>query len=289
MKLPARSKRVAAAAAVLAVASALTLTSCSSSHTPAASSSTSVPGIADWHGPKPTIVLVHGAWADAAGWTPVVTELQQAGFRVEAPPNPLRGLTSDAAYLSSVLHRINGPVVLVGHSYGGAVISNAATGDSQVKALVYIAAFVPDQGESLASLNSSDQGKKIPAVPANPSPYPQDGTPPGTELTIDPAQYPSVFLDGKLPAEQQQALAVEQRPLSIAAATEPSGAPAWKTIPSWYLVARQDRAIAPDLERFMATRAGAHTVEADGPHLIMATDPDAVTTLIEQAAVATGR
>jgi pimeloyl-ACP methyl ester carboxylesterase len=287
------SARPALAITAAVCISTVLLASCSQhSSSSSASSSpvrTPVAGVTNWHGTKPTVVLVHGAWADAAGWTPVITELQKDGFVVKAPPNPLRGLTSDAAYISSVLHQINGPVILAGHSYGGAVITDAAAGSSQIKALVYIAAFAPDQGDSLATLNSSAQGKEIPAVPAMPSQYPQNGSTPGTELTIDPAQYPNVFLNNELPVPQEQALAVEQRPLSLTAATEPSGPPAWKTIPSWYMVASADHAISPSLERFMATRAHAHTVEVNGPHLIMLTDPDAVTGLIEQAAVATNQ
>ena len=238
-------------------------------------------------GVKPTVVLVHGAWADAAGWTPEVERLQAAGYPVVAPPNPLRGLASDAAYIHAVLAQIKGPIILVGHSYGGAVITNAVQGDPDVKALVYIAAFAPDQGDSLATLNAMPQAAQIKPVPAIPTSYPEpDGTT-GTELTIDPAQYPTVFLNNLLPVAQERALAVEQRPLSVASATQPSGAPAWKTIPSWYMVAKQDDAIAPNLERFMAARAHAHTVEVNGPHLIMQTNPAAVTALIEQAACAT--
>ncbi|MFE3953585.1 alpha/beta fold hydrolase [Nocardia sp. NPDC059091] len=289
MKTLARRAAVVAAA-LAAAAGALTACTQTDHHDSApASTSAGVSRVADWQGDKPTIVLVHGAWADAAGWTPVVAELQKAGFPVKAPPNPLRGLDSDAAYISDVLRQTTGPIILVGHSYGGAVITNAVAGNTQVKALVYIAAFAPDQGDSLASLNSSAQGKEIPAVPATPSSFPDTGGGTGTELTIDPAQYPNVFLDNTVAPAQQRALAAEQRPLGLAAVTGVSGAPAWKTLPSWYLVAKQDRAIAPELERFMATRAGSHTVEIEGPHLIMQTDPDAVTDLIEQAAVATHR
>jgi pimeloyl-ACP methyl ester carboxylesterase len=238
-------------------------------------------------GVKPTVVLVHGAWADAAGWTPEVERLQAAGYPVVAPPNPLRGLVSDAAYIHAVLAQIKGPIILVGHSYGGAVITDAAIGNPNVKALVYIAAFAPDQGDSLASLNAMPQASQIKPVPVVPSTYPlPDGTT-GVELTVDPAQYPTVFLDNLLPAAQEHALAAEQRPLSVASATQPSGVPAWKTIPSWYMVAEQDDAIAPNLERFMAARAKAHTIEVAGPHLIMLTDPAAVTDLIEDAAAAT--
>ncbi|MGW0998764.1 alpha/beta fold hydrolase [Streptomyces sp. NPDC002523] len=236
---------------------------------------------------KPTVVLVHGAWADASGWTPVVERLQKDGYTVDAPPNPLRGLDSDAQYINSVLAQIKGPIILVGHSYGGAVITNAVKENPNVKALVYIAAFAPDAGDSLATLNSKQVANPIPPVPALPTTFPKSDGSSGTELTIDPAQYSNVFLDDELPARQAQAFAAEQRPLSLDSVTETSGTPAWKTVPSWYMVAKQDHAIAPDLERFMAARAHAHTVEVNGPHLIMFTDPGPTTRLIEQAAKAT--
>ncbi|GII58786.1 alpha/beta hydrolase [Planotetraspora thailandica] len=239
--------------------------------------------------PKPTVVLVHGAWADASGWTPVAESLEKDGYTVKAPPNPLRGLASDAQYISSVLKQINGPVVLVGHSYGGAVITNAALDNPNVKALVYIAAFAPDAGDSLAGLNARPVDHPIAPVPALPTTYPKPDGSVGTELTIDPAQYSNVFLDNELPKYEAQAFAAEQRPLSLDSVTETSGTPAWKSIPSWYMVAKDDRAISPDLERFMAARAHAHTVEVDGPHLIMFTSPAPVTHLIEQAATATVR
>ncbi|GAA4581961.1 alpha/beta hydrolase [Planotetraspora phitsanulokensis] len=237
--------------------------------------------------PKPTVVLVHGAWADAAGWTPVAESLEKDGYTVKAPPNPLRSLTSDAQYISSVLQQIKGPVILVAHSYGGAVITNAAVGNPNVKALVYIAAFAPDKGDSLASLNARPVPHPIAPVPALQTTYPKPDGSAGTELTIDPAQYSNVFLDNQLPKYEAQAFAAEQRPLSLDSVTETTGTPAWKSIPSWYMVAKDDRAISPDLERFMASRAHAHTVEESGPHLIMFTNPAPVTHLIEQAATAT--
>jgi pimeloyl-ACP methyl ester carboxylesterase len=137
-----RRKWIAGLAAAAAAVSALTLSLTTTAHASAQHSQT----------PKPTVVLVHGAWADASGWTPVIERLQQAGYTVDAPPNPLRGLTSDAQYIASVLKQVKGPVILVGHSYGGAVITDAAVGDPNVKALVYIAAWAPGKGQSLASL-----------------------------------------------------------------------------------------------------------------------------------------
>ncbi|MFI6728706.1 lipase family alpha/beta hydrolase [Streptomyces atratus] len=233
---------------------------------------------------KPTVVLVHGAWADAAGWTPVAERLEKDGYTVKAPPNPLRGLTYDADYINSVLKQIKGPIILVGHSYGGAVITNAVKGDPDIKALVYIAAFAPDTGDSLATLNAKPVAHPIPPVPALPSTYPkQDGTE-GTELTIAPAQYSHVFLNDEVNKFTADALATEQRPLSVESANQTSGAPAWKSVKSYYMVAKQDHAIAPDLERFMAARAHATTVQVNGPHLIMYTNPAPVTHLIEDAA-----
>jgi pimeloyl-ACP methyl ester carboxylesterase len=264
----------AAAAAISALTLSLPTTAHASAERPAS------------HTPKPTIVLVHGAWADGSGWTPVIERLQKDGYSVDAPPNPLRGLTPDSAYIRSVLKQIKGPVILVGHSYGGAVITNAAVGDRSVKALVYIAAWALGKGQSLASLSATPTADCTPPVPVIPTTYPQPGGG-GRELTIDPAKYSSVFLDNELPRYEAQAMAVEQRPLALAAVMEKSGTPAWKTIPSWYMVATHDRAICPNLERSMAAHAHAHTVQVAGPHLIMVTNPGRVTRLIEQAAEAT--
>jgi len=275
---------VTAAAAVAAV-SATALTVSASAQTAArATPSTALTAAA---GPKPTVVLVHGAWADASSWTPVIERLQRAGYTVDAPPNPLQGLAYDSKYIASYLKQIKGPVILVGHSYGGAVITDAATGDVNVKALVYIAGWAPAKGETLASLIGSKLGEEIPALPVTETPYPEQGGGGGKDLTINPADYPRVFVDNELPAAEADALAAEQRPLSLNALTEASSTPAWLTIPSWYMVANQDRAIAPNLERFMAARMHAHTVDVNGPHLLMLVHPGAVTRLIERAAIAT--
>ena len=175
--------------------------------------------------PKPTVVLVHGAWADASGWTPVIERLQQAGYTVDAPANPLRGLTSDAQYIASVLKQIKGPVILVGHSYGGAVITDAAVGDPNVKALVYIAAWAPGKGQSLASLMAMPAADCTPPVPTIATTYPEPGGGTGTEVTIDPAKYNYTFLDNELPAYEAEAMAAEQRPLSTDAVTRGVGHP----------------------------------------------------------------
>jgi pimeloyl-ACP methyl ester carboxylesterase len=278
---------ITAAAAVAAV-SAAALTSSASAHTATPASHTAALTAAGTR-PKPTIVLVHGAWADASSWTPVIERLQKAGYTVDAPPNPLQGLAYDSKYIASYLKQIKGPVILAGHSYGGAVITDAAAGDANVKALVYIAGWAPAKGETLESLIESKLGEEIPALPVTSATYPEQGGGTAKDLTINPADYPAVFLDNELPAYEEDALAAEQRPLSLNALSEASGPPAWKTIPSWYMVANQDRAIAPNLERFMAARMHAHTVDVNGPHLLMLTDPGAVTHLIEQAATATTR
>jgi len=284
-RIPRVAGLITAAAAVAAI-SAFTLTPSASAHTTAPATRTAALTAAGT-GPKPTIVLVHGAWADASSWTPVIERLQKAGYTVDAPPNPLQGLTYDSAYIASYLKQIMGPVILVGHSYGGAIITDASAGDANVKALVYIAGWAPAKGETLESLIDSKLAAEIPALPVTAATYPEQGGGTGTDLTIDPADYPSVFLDNGLPAYEEDALAAEQRPLSLNALTEASSTPGWQTIPSWYMVANQDRAIAPNLERFMAARMHAHTVDVNGPHLLMLTDPRAVTSLIEEAAIAT--
>ncbi|MET8449038.1 alpha/beta hydrolase [Streptomyces sp. NPDC005209] len=248
------------------------------------------------HAPKPTVVLVHGAWADASGWSNVVKRLQKDGYPVVAPPNPLRSLSTDSAYLAAYLKTISGPIVLVGHSYGGAVITNAATDNPNVKALVYIAAFAPDRDETVAALSAKFPGSHLtddPTAPIptalNAVPFPQaDGTS-GVDFYLKPDKFRDVFLSGRGTSADAAALAATQRPIAAQAFGEPTGAPAWRTIPSWYLVAKNDHAIAPAAERFMAHRAHAHTVETDAPHDAQLTDPRAVSHLIERAARSTGR
>lgn len=230
--------------------------------------------------PLPTVVLVHGAFADSSSWNPVISELQREGYHVVAPANPLRGLTSDSAYLASVLAAIDGPIILVGHSYGGAVITDAATGNPNVKALVYIAAFAPDLGDSLASISQGYPNNDL-GTSVLQRPYPG-----GVDLYINPAVFRPVFA-ADLPASTTAQMAVTQRPLGVAGFTDPSAAPAWKSVPSWYLVAANDRAIDPAAERFMAARAGAHTTEIRSSHVAMLSHPDAVVRLVNDAAHAT--
>ena len=236
---------------------------------------------------KPTIVLVHGGWADSSGWNGEISRLQKDGYAVLAPANPLRGLSSDAAYLRSVLQSIDGPIVLVGHSYGGAVISNAAVGVSTVRALVYIAAFAPDTGESLAQLVTMNPGTHITPDALDNRLYPlPDGTT-GTDLYIKASVFRDAFA-ADLPVGTTRLMQATQRPFSVAAFTEPSGPPAWKTIPSWYLVATDDHAIPPATERFMAQRAGAYTTEVAASHVPMMSQPSVTTDLIVRAARAVG-
>jgi pimeloyl-ACP methyl ester carboxylesterase len=246
-------------------------------------------------GPKPTIVLVNGAWSDSASWNGVAKRLQAAGYPVVAPPTKLRSLSGDSAYLASFLKTIQGPVVLVGQSYGGSVITDAATGDADVKALVYISVFAPDAGESASDLTAKFPGTHITTdpdpthLPTALSPVPftlADGTT-GVDLYAKADQYRDLFLSGRLSTADAAELAATQSPVAPQALGEPSGTPAWKTVQSWFLISDDDHLIPPAAERFMAARAHGHTVEADTPHAAQVTDPGIVTNLIEQAATAT--
>ncbi|MFE2599684.1 alpha/beta fold hydrolase [Streptomyces sp. NPDC059396] len=231
---------------------------------------------------KPTIVLVHGAFADASSWREVVPRLQNDGYRVMAPANPLRGLHGDAAYIASVLRSIKGPIVLVGHSYAGAVISGAAVGNAQVKALVYINALMPDKGEVLSVLSAKFPGSELtPALKSVPFTLPDGST--ATDLYIKADRFRPVFA-ASLPAATTAVLAASQRPIAAQAFADTAGPAAWRTIPSWAMVSTADKTISPELERFEAERAHSHTVEIDAPHLAMLTHPKAVTDLILAAA-----
>jgi pimeloyl-ACP methyl ester carboxylesterase len=233
----------------------------------------------------PTALLVHGAFADAGSWSGVVAELQNHGIPVIAPPNPLRGLASDAAYIASVAAQIDGPVVLVGHSYGGAIITVAGTVENVV-GLVYIAAYVPEEGESLGEL----QGR-FPLSPLVSNlkqwTYPVEGADPAVEVTIQAEAFPAIFA-ADVPAPVTKALAVSQRPLATSVFDEPAAAAAWQTKPSWALVAGADEAINPEVERFGAKRAGATTVELEGAsHAVAVSRPKEVADLIRDAVRAT--
>jgi pimeloyl-ACP methyl ester carboxylesterase len=245
-------------------------------------------------GPKPTIVLEHGAWADSSSWTGVIRRLQRDGFTVDAPPNPLRGLSYDSATLADYLATIPGPIVLVGHSYGGAVITNAATGNPNVKALVYVDAFIPNQGDTVSGLAAARPGSCLNGDPAkifHVVPYP--GAPSGDFDTYLNAAanppYPGFarcFANG-LRAQQAALLAVTQRPITLSAISAPSGPPAWKTIPSWALVGTADHVIPPAEQLFMANRAHAHITQVNVGHLSLISRPGTVTNVILHAVQAT--
>ncbi|GHH82123.1 alpha/beta hydrolase [Streptomyces sulfonofaciens] len=242
---------------------------------------------------KPTVVLVNGAWSDSASWSGVIDRLQSKGYTVTAPPTALRGLSDDSTYLASYLKTIQGPIVLVGQSYGGSVITNAATGNTNVKALVYISAFAPDKGESAAQLAGKFPGSHITDDPTAPVPTALNAVPytladgtGGVDLYAKADKYRDLFLSGRLDDKTAAELAATQNPIALQALGDPSGVPAWLTIPSWYLVSKDDHLIPPAAESFMAARAHSHTVEADTPHAAQVTDPGIVTNLIEQAAKA---
>ncbi|HEV2258017.1 MAG TPA: alpha/beta hydrolase [Streptosporangiaceae bacterium] len=238
-------------------------------------------------GAKPVIVLEHGAWADGSSWDQVVRILQGDGYIVYVPPNPLRGVAADSAYLNDFLTRnanlAGKPVVLVGHSYGGFVITNAAVGDSEVKALVYVDAFLPKQGDTLKSLTTS--GSCLAADPTKVFDFvPYPGGPAGdVDLYVKQSLFPGCFANG-LPASEASALAATQRPLAASALDEQSGAPAWATLPSWDVIGTNDHIIPEAAQLAMAQRAHAHITEVDAPHLSMISSPEAVTRVIEQAA-----
>ena len=236
--------------------------------------------------PRPTIVLVHGDWADGSSWTSVIKRLQDRGFTVVAPPNPLRGPTADAAYLASYLRTISGPIVLVAHSYGGFVATNAATGNTNVKALVYIDAFIPDEGETLGGLTAGS-GSCVDDSAFNAVPF--DG---GVDLYLrweaNPP-YPGFtecFANGVGP-KTAAVLAAVQRPAALAQYGEPSGPPAWKTIPSWSLIGTLDNVIPRALQEEMSTRAGARISRVRAGHLSLVTRPGDVTKVILSAIDAT--
>ncbi|GIH02791.1 alpha/beta hydrolase [Rhizocola hellebori] len=232
---------------------------------------------------RPTVVLVHGAFADASGWGDVIQALRRDGYPVLAPANPIRGVASDSAYLASILHTITGPIVLVGHSYGGVVITNAATGNPNVKALVYIAAFAPDEGETVFGLQTMFPGSKLSEAALDFRPYSLPGGAAGVDGYVKKDAFREVFA-GDLPRATTDLMWATQRPGDTNTLQQVSGPPAWKTIPSHYLVARNDNLIPAAAQRFMATRAGARTVEVNASHVAMMSRPDLTTDLIRRAA-----
>ncbi len=235
--------------------------------------------------PKPTVVLVHGAFADASGWSDVIDRLERQGYPVIAPANPLRGVTADAAYMRAFLATIPGPIVLVGHSYGGMVITNAATGNPNVKALVYVAAFAPDEGDSVSSLGQLGTGGMLGPDTLDLRPYPAPEGAPPLEGYIKLNVFRDIFA-ADLPRKLARTMALSQRPAALLTLGEPSGAPAWKTIPSWYLVPMRDHAIGTDVLLAMAKRIHPRKiVKVKGAsHVVMISRPKITAGLIVTAA-----
>jgi pimeloyl-ACP methyl ester carboxylesterase len=242
---------------------------------------------------KPTIVIVHGAFADASGWMGmsghalfghghgVIERLQQHGYDVIAAPNPLRGVRADSAYLASLLNQLDGPILLAAHSYGGAVISNAAANAPNVVGLVYVAALIPEENERLAEVQSQVSILNPHLIERH---YPTGAAgETAAEYSIDPAHFRAVFA-ADVPEERTRLMAVAQRPIASAAFSDTSGPVAWKTLPSWAIVATDDVGAGYDIVRSMAQRAGAKVTELKGSHAIMTSQPQAVADVIVEAA-----
>jgi pimeloyl-ACP methyl ester carboxylesterase len=228
----------------------------------------------------PTVVLVHGGFADSSYWVPVIEDLQARNIPVLAPANPLRGLAHDAAYTASFVNQLEGPVLLVGHSYGGAVITEAGARADNVVGLVYVAAFGLDEGEPFSEVWKQFGDTAI-LTAAGPSNYPLDDGGTAVELTIAPERYKDAFA-GDLSDEEIQVLAVRQRPFAAIFEDSPAVA-AWKSLPSWYLVASEDHAIPPEAQRHMAKRMGAQTAEVDASHSVALSQPGATAEIIRSA------
>ena len=226
----------------------------------------------------PNIVLVHGAFADASGWRDVSDGLVQRGFTVHAPANPLRGVFGDAEYLRSFVTSLEGPAILVGHSYGGCVITNASAGLANVRAMVYIAAYAPDEGETLVEAGALGGGSSELTKHLVTRPYP--GAPEGdADGYIDPEYFHELFC-ADVDSDLAAFMAIGQRGVALSALVTPSGVPGWRTIPTWYQVSTNDATIPPEAERAMAARAGAHTSETAASHVAMISRPDTAIELI---------
>jgi pimeloyl-ACP methyl ester carboxylesterase len=230
---------------------------------------------------QPAVVLVHGAFADASGFGGVITELSAAGYRVLAPPNPLRSLAADAATVSAVVSAIDGPVVLVGHSYGGAVITRASAAVSNVVGLVYLAAFSLDVGDSCASVQAPFPAPML-ASTVVPTSYDAPAAISGPDLYIGEAGFRETFCADS-PAELARVMYATQRPLAAAAFGENITAAGWKTIPSWYQLSRHDNAISPLAQDFMAKRMNSVTEEVDGSHTAFIAQPERAAAFIKKA------
>jgi pimeloyl-ACP methyl ester carboxylesterase len=230
--------------------------------------------------PFPTVVLVHGAFAESSSWNTVVQVLQRAGYPVIAAPNPLRSVSADAAYVAEILRSVEGPIVLVGHSYGGAVISNAAFGNNNVKALVFVAGFAPDAGENIGALSGQFPGSTLGDTlqPVRLA----DGT---TDFYIQHGKFHQQFA-ADVSAETAALMAATQRPLNDVALNEGSGEPAWKTIRSWFIIPELDKNIPPQAQQFMAERAKAQDVLniKGASHAVGVSHPTEVASFIMKAA-----
>ena len=285
-----RTKRRIVLPALLAVALAAAVLAIVPGRATLARASAGAAATGGGHPARPVIVLEHGSWADASSWNNVISQLQLLGFTVYAPPNPLRGLPQDAGYLHQFLTQnpalAGQPVILVAHSYGGAVITSAALGDPNIKALVYVDAFIPDEGDTAAGLLSGSCVAGNLTDLFNIVPIP--GGPPGdVDLYLKPSLVPTCFANG-LPAGQAALIAATQRPLAASALGVTFGPAAWKTIPSWAVIGTQDRVIPPANQTFMANRAGAHITDVNAGHLSLISRPSVVTRVILEAVRATG-
>jgi pimeloyl-ACP methyl ester carboxylesterase len=279
-----RTKRLATTLAAIAAAAALAVGTIAAT-SPSIAVSVQPAKVTAGRTAKPTVVLVHGAWADSSAWDGVTERLQSDGYTVRSFPLPLRGLASDAAYLRSYLDTIPGKVVLVGHSYGGAIVTNAAEGSTNVTSLVYVDAFVPAEGETVVELALAERGSALAAPPEqvfNPVPYP--GAPEGdVDLYIQRTVFLKSFAND-LTRKEAKVAEANQRPVTGSAVSTPSGSPAWDDIPSWYFVGALDKVLPPAEQTAMAKRAGAEIVRGRAGHLAMVTKPGQVAGLIEAAA-----
>lgn len=229
---------------------------------------------------KPTIVLIHGAFTDASSWRPVYDRLTGDGYTVLAPPNPLRGLGYDASHTASVIDQIDGPVVLVGHSYGGAVATIAGDSD-KVAAIVYVAAVVCDEGESVQDLQA-----RFPGMDSGTLFRPTELSDGSVEISVDPAKFPAVFAPD-LPAEDAAFRAASQRPVAATAFEEPATVAAWRTKPSWAVFGTADTPVHPELQRYQYARAGSTVTEVDrASHLVLLSNPEIVADVVREAAPA---
>ena len=231
--------------------------------------------------PEPTVVLVHGAFADASSWNGVIERLQAKGLTVTAPANPLRGISTDSDYIAGVFDETPGPVLAVGHSYGGAIITNAAAKAKNVVGLVYVAAFAPEEGEALGEVEAGSKDSVLNSALV-PHHFPEGNGGEGVEFAIDPEKFHDAFA-ADLPTDETALMAATQRPVAESAFSEPNGTPAWKNLPSWAVVATGDKAAGADVTRSMAERAGASITELEGSHVIMVSQPEAVADVIVEA------